>query len=377
MDKVQKELYGTFPRAVGNPNQWIVHSEGEFDVFLENNNGKWNCYSSIARFPAPGGIVGDKVSYDFDSPGKDDVFYDVEGDHIKVEMMREDPDIAEEVLGQVARDAGHLAKESMKNGIPTIGVFTGLGIHVHQLFQPTPNPADAITSTAIKCIEELNLETADKIPVGDVQRILRVPNCQRVHVEGVFDETKSIPCPLYTIPLTAKELEEFGPQELLEESKEPRQIDLDYLPERPEMRVFDDYLDEQFQAMANSALEITMEDYQDEDFARFVKRILKMPCMYERVIQPNPRHDVRRNLAVLLFNMGYSVDRAVSLIRRLNWRDFNQKTTRAHLQHIWDKGYADMSCRTMIERGLCTRMDDPESCPTYGWKGGQAEWKKR
>ena len=119
-----------------------------------------------------------------------------------------------------------------------------------------------------------------------------------------------------------------------------------------------------------------MSEYQDEDFARFIKRILKMPCMYERVIQPNPRHDIRRNLAVLLFNMGYSVDRATSLIARLNWRDFNRKTTRAHLQHIRDKGYADMSCRTMIARGLCTRTDDPERYPTYGWKGGKAEWKK-
>lgn len=375
MDKVQKELFGDFPRAVGNPHQWIVHSEDEFDVFLDYNNGKYNCYSSISHFP-PGNVVGDKVSYDLDSPSKDDAFYDVEGDHIKVEMMRSDSNIADEVLGDVCDEAGHLAKESMKNGIPIIGVFTGMGIHVHQLFQKEREPMDAIASTAMKVMDDLDLDTVDSVPVGDVQRIMRIPNCQRVHVEGVFEEQEQIPCDLFTIPLTAEELEEYGPQELLEMSKGPREIDLSYLPERPEMRVFDEYVDEHMQQMRDTSLEIGLEEFADEEVAELVKELLQMPCMYERVIQPNPGHEVRRNLAVMLFNIGFDIDQAEKFIRRLNWRDFNPKVTKKQLKHIRDRGYADMSCRTMQAKGLCTRQEDPNSCPTYGWSGGSAEWKK-
>lgn len=375
MDTIQRELFGRFPRSVGNPHQWIVHSPEELEVFLDYNNGSRNCYSSICYFP-PGKVVGDKVSYDLDSPKKDTGFYDVEGDHIKVEIMRDEPDKADEVLGNVCDEAGHLAKESMKNGIPVVGVFTGMGIHVHQLFQEEENPMDAITSTAMKVIDDLNLDTVDGVPVGDVQRIMRIPNCQRIHVEGLYEEKERVPCDLFTVPLSSEELIEFGPQELLEISKGPREIDLEYLPDRPEMRIFDDYLDEHVQQRESRNLEIGMDEFEDEEVAQMAKKLLKMPCMYERVIQPNPGHEVRRNLAVMLFNIGFDVDQAEAFIRRLKWRDFNPKITKKQLQHIWKNGYADMSCRTMQTKGLCTRQEDPHSCPTYGWSGGSAEWRK-
>lgn len=143
------------------------------------------------------------------------------------------------------------------------------------------------------------------------------------------------------------------------------------------MRVFDDYLDEHLQARESTSLEIGMDDFKDEEVAEMAKELLRMPCMYERVIQPNPGHEVRRNLAVMLFNIGFSVDQAERFIRRLNWRDYNPKVTREQLQHIWDNGYADMSCTTMQAKGLCTRQEDPRSCETYGWSGGSPEWKKR
>ena len=375
MDKVQQELFGEFPRAVGNPHQWVVHSEAEMDVFLDYNNGSNNCYSSICSF-LPGKAVADKVSYDLDSPTKESVFYDVEGEHKKVEMMRDDSNIADEVLGDVCDEASLLARESMNNDIPIIGVFTGMGIHMHQLFEPTDNPSDEITSTAMKVIDDLSLDTVDGVPVGDVQRIMRVPNCERVHIEGVYDDKQSIPCGLYTIPLTADELEDCTPQELLDLSQSTRLIDLDYLPERSPMRVFDDYLNEHVQVREDTSLEIGVDDFDDKEIVELAKDLLKMPCMYERIIQPNPGHEVRRNLAVMLFNIGFNPDTAEKFIRRLNWRDFNPSVTKKQLQHIWDNGYADMSCRTMQKKGLCTRQDDPKSCSTYGWSGGAAEWKK-
>lgn len=396
MDIAQKVLFGDFPRAVGTNQpsgqlrQWVVHSEGEFDVFFDTVNGYKNVYASLSWRPIGGELKLDKVSIDFDTPQKErkeewPVFGgDEPPEDEAIARMRNEEYIADEVLAPVISDAQSMIERSQEYDIPTLAVFSGFGIHVHQFYKEKDNPDKQIDTTGKKYVKELNLKTADMSPIGDVKRVMRVPNAERVHLQmnekGFIESTRG--CGIYTIPLLPDELMDITASELLEMSTSPRNFnrsDLEYLhPEnRPEMKMFDDYLS------TGKVGEVEQKDMRklddsakNDDFLNYLlKEYLRMPCMYERIKQPEPDHAVRRNCAVLLFNSGFGPGEVIDLFSRLGWSDWDRSVTSTQVHNIYDNGYADMSCRTLRKEGFCTRADDPYDCPAFGWSGGMAEWK--
>lgn len=391
MDRAQKAVFGEFPRAVGTNNQqtgqlkqWMVHSEGEFDVFFNTVNGVKNIYSSISWEPIGGDLKLDKVSVDFDTPQKEDdwpVFGGEEppADEI-VARMRNDEYVADEVLAPVLKDARDMVERSVENEVPVLCVFSGFGIHVHQFYKPKDNPDKQIDTTGKKYVRELNLTTADMGPIGDVKRVLRVPNAERVHVEiGTDGVLRTRPCSLYTIPLLAEEIMELTASELVDMAMAPRVPELPDLSyrNRPEMKTYDDYLQSgDLKDVEQKDMRKVEEPVQDDEFlAYMLKDYLKMPCMYERIMQPEPDHAVRRNCTVLLYNLGLEPREVIEIYARIGWSDWDRSITRTQIENIYKNGYADMSCRTLRIEGFCTRADDPTSCPTFGWSGGRAEWK--
>lgn len=395
MDLAQKVLFGSFPRAVGTNTrtgqikQWVVHSEGEFQVFFDTINGVKNAYASISWRPIGGNLKLDKVGFDFDTPQKEGedgwpVFsgQELPQDEV-VARMRNDPYVADEVLLPVLKDARKLIQRSAEMGIPTFCVFSGFGLHVYQMYREKANPDKQLDTTSKKFARELNLTTSDAQVGGDVKRILRIPNAHRVHLEirdGAIVSTR--PTGLFTIPLLPAEVMEKSPSELLEMAKEPRLMseeELEYLhpKNRPEMKTYDDYLS------SGSMEDVTQKDMRkmdepanDDEFLEYLlKDYLKMPCMYERIQQPEPNHAIRRNCAVLLFNLGMEPAEVVDIFSRIGWMDWNREITEEQITQIYRKGYADMSCWTLRKEGFCTRADKPTDCPTFGWSGGKAEWK--
>lgn len=376
MKPIQRLLYGKFPRRVGVPHQWTVFSEAEFDVYMEHVNGQRNVYSTISWRPIQGDTYLDKVVYDLDSTAKRDgeegwnIFGEEHpSDDEVIHRMRTDRDVAEVILGDVVEDARKIARLCDEYKIPTVGVFSGFGIHVHQLFQDKPNASTEIASTHRKFVDEASLRTYDHKIVGDVERLMRVPNCERVNDDGDS-------CGFVLVPLTCDEMKEITVDELLEWSYDERIIDPD-LPPRKEMVVHPEYTKD------NSKPSVTMEQREQAESVEVsgileyvLKKMLKMPCMYERITTRNPSHEVRLNCAVLLFNLGLSVGDVQSIYSRLGWFDYDPEITREQLQHIYKTGYSDMSCSTLRAKGLCTRIDDPTECPTYQWSGGQPEWRQ-
>lgn len=376
MDKPQRTLFDAFPRAVGAPTQYIVHSPGEFDVFVETVRGTRNAYSSISWFPLDGGVVSDKVFFDLDSAGKEEAFPDEMREDEKVDAMRDRPALAEEVLGEVCAEARALASESLDAGIPTMGVFSGFGIHIYQFYQSEPNPGDKMATIARHWREELGLVTLDPAPIGDEQRIARLPNMPRVHLDALFG-AEPVECDLWTIPLTGDELAEVTPTWLLEASKAPRPDVTVEADERPEMPLYEDYLGVTYDAPEidrGQRLDIT--EMEEDSYQRLVRELLQMPCMYENFLyDPEPPHEIRVNAAVLMFNAGLTPDEVADIMAGAGWRDWVRAFTKRQLEHIHQKGYSDMNCKTLRQEGFCTRDDEPESCPTFGWGGGRPEWK--
>lgn len=382
MDFISRVLFGRFPREAGIPRRFTLFSEDHFDDFLDRAaEHSHNTYATLAHFdPVP---RCDKVSFDLDSPAKagtgsagDWDHPDIPshaGDSEVIDLMRADPDLADEVLGPVVEDMRELAAESIADDIPTVGVYTGFGIHVHQLYQETRNPREEMLTTANKFADELDLASLDRKPVGDVKRIMRIPNAQR------FDGDE--PCGLWTIPLSAEEMRGFGPQDLLEWSSTPRhsfsRAALAARHSRPEMTVHEDYLYQSGYTAPQRPLEEDIDHDLHGEAEYWVRQYIAMPCVRERALQPDPDHKTRLQVAIHLFNAGCSPERTLEIIRGLNWSDFDTKTTRKQLKQIWNHGYADASCSTMREEGYCVRLDDTLGCETYGWCGGQAEWTDR
>lgn len=382
MKPVQRYLFGKFPRRFGNPVQWVVHSESEMDAAIEACEGERNLYSTISHFDLTkhgGGVVSDKISLDLDSPFKDAAFPGTGRDDEKILRMREDRDLAQEVLGEVVSDARLVAEHAQAQEIPLVGVFSGFGLHLHLMYEEQSNAQRHLATTVRKMMDYYDLDTVDIQLIGDVQRILRIPNVRRVYVdadrgEEITQDTHVMPCNLYTVPLTCEEIRELTVDELLDWSTSPREIPLPDDDERPSMRVYDDYLEQRATARGKVETEIDVDEYERQGLLNMLKDLLQMPCMYERIVQPNPHHMVRFNCAVLLFNSGFAREEIEDIYMRLGWRDGDRKKTRKFLKQIEERGYSDMSCRTIQGLGLCRREDDPESCETYGWSGGEAEW---
>lgn len=377
---VNRELFGEFPRHVGlvgpergdKRDQFLAFDRTCFDLFLDRNYGDHNMYTRISHIGNAGGSILDEVFLDLDVD-KPDTDRDGGWAAKIIPEMRDDRMVADDVLGDVVEDARKVGEYVQEKEWPAIAVFSGLGIHVHVLMNPRVQPARELRTMTRMIEDEAGLQTLDEKGArqGDYNRLCRIANCPRIAADGY-------PVSLYTIPLTMDELADITPEELLKWSKEPRQVQVPK-GHRPDMHVVEEYET----ATEGGVADVDVEEVGDvpegayeEQFEKFLRDALKMPCMAERVMSRNPDHDVRLNCAVLLYNCGLGVDEVAEIYRKLGWFDFDRDITRDKLEHIWDNGYYSMSCQTIQEKGLCIyEQDEREDCETFGWKGGQCSWR--
>lgn len=363
MDSAQEELFGRFPRRVGTPRQWYVYAEEQFDMFFDAVLGKHNAYATVSHFNRNLEPVSNSVTVDFDSPVKEP-----DWGWREVNKLRNDSSFRDEVLGPICDEVNELAGKLLDHDRAALGVFTGFGVHVHVLYEAKTQPAAAMESTAKKMIDDVGLEHVDPSPIGDEQRLFRVPNAERIE-DG--NQTG-----LYNVPLTRAEMESLTPGRAFELSCEPRPGVTCKGGTRPEMEVHSEYV-RNVVSMPEDPRPTTVDfdDVDDEALKTMLRDLLKMPCMYERIVQPEPSHAVRRNSAVLLFNAGVAPSGVFEIFRSIGWRDWDPKVTKNQLQHLYEKGYSDMNCESLQREGLCVRRDDPTRCDCFGWSGGKCEWR--
>lgn len=398
MDSAQRLLFGEFPRAVGvttpdfsggDLTQYMIHSEQEFDGVFAKVEGERNMYSSISAYIPKlddgfkgCAVLGDKVSFDFDSSAK--AVPDAEEDWAHplipadasdaevIDRMRTDRDVREAVLGDVCFNVRKLAEECIDRDIPIFGVFSGFGVHVHTLWEPTMSrPEDKMRSTCNMFVSELELSCVDEKASGRPFRIMRVPNVERI-CHGTGRGTG-----LFTAPLKAGDLAVITPDELMSWSESPSPM-VGHEPfDRPEMKVREDYLGPGYEeGVGQEKMRSVPEQAVEDELARtIIRETVQMPCVYERAFGRNPPNDVRVKLGIMLLNAGYSVQEATDLIAKLGWADFDRSVTSYQLKKLRESGKGDWSCRTMQAKGLCTRADDKQECPTYGYRGGNVPWK--
>lgn len=373
MKYAQRLLFGNgFPRSVASSKngellQFYVHSESEFDLFFDKVRKNRNVYSSTCRFRSDMRPVLDKIFFDFDSAKKDTVFGGNISDRKKVEKMANDRDLLYTVLGNVWDDVNSLIEYCFFNDIPAVTVFSGMGFHVHLLYQEEVSPVDKKRTTSHMLIDKCDLETYDRTVITDVRRILRVPNAQRVDGE---------PTGLWTIPLSENEVLEWELEDVFDASFSPKPLDEDkrYAVEnRPKMKHYEEYeqeSSEEYQSRRMEARDISEEVDSLSEY--IVDNSVLMPCVSERIKQSNPDHQIRLNYAIHMLNAGWSVEEIVQISSGLNWIDFDADKTRKFVKHAKEKKYSEFPCQTMFNRGFCVEEEEPEECESYGWRGGEA-----
>lgn len=383
MNTASEILYNGFPRAVGSSlpdgqiRQSFVHSESEFDLWFNKLRSERNLYSSICRFRSDMRPVLSDIPFDLDSPMKDSVFEPGTSDREKIQMMREDESLTEEVLGEVWKDAQKLVEKCLDESIPVVSVFSGLGVHLHLLFQEQVNPMKEKVSTCQWLIEECDLNTHDIKIITDARRILRVPNSQRI--------SNGEPASAWCIPMTESEILNNDVHDVLERCSQPKDITMKdrYKEEnRPPMEIHEGYekinqdtagtvpLDE-------SGIGTDMDSITEE----LVRECIPMPCVRERFFGVNPQHEVRFTGVVLLYQSGFKPKEVQKIIETIGWVDYNPDKTMGFLKQIWNRKYSEFSCNTMQSRGLCvfgpefeSYPDEPSKCETYKWTSGEATY---
>lgn len=370
-------LINGWPRTVaaaddGQLIQHFVHSESEFDTFINHNKPDKNLYFNTARMRQDMRPVLPTVQFDFDSPFKDSMFDDGTLDGEKIRKMRNDDDLAYKILGEVWDDTQSLIGECWSQDIPAITIFSGLGVHVHMLYQERVEPVEEKVSTSMHFVEECDLTTYDRQIISDTKRILRVPNSQRIDEKG--------PAGAWCIPMTEAEVLNNDLSDMLERCSEPKSIPYHsrYKPEnRPRMQVYED-VDVKDSAKAGS-VEVKGEADVPSDIEYLVENTILLPCVRERFLSKNPHHMIRFAGAVHLFQAGFNLGEVRDIIRKIGWSDYDEEITRKMTKSIWENRYSELSCSRLQKLGLCVYgpgyeqySDDKNDCETHRYISGEA-----
>lgn len=287
MTDVRDILFQNFPRVVGNPRSFFIHTREDLNRFaLINSTENDKNFCSIC-------------SYDRDyNPVFSDLFF--ETDEINPVPVRK------------------VVLWFESHNIPWICLHSGgRGFHLHGLFKP-----ESVKSRTVKRFASLILEETDTKELFDphvsgvLEKLCRIPNTQRLG-NG------------WCVPITRNELFNLNtPEDFKKLCVAPRFIDFNII-NRPTIFNFikeDNIEDIPLQSIETAPHKDTF----------FLKHILR-PCVYKAIISPNPRHDFRVAAVVSMFNHGLNSTQICDVFSKLNWIDFSWDRTRYQIGYIEEK----------------------------------------
>jgi len=324
LDKTTKYLFSPFHRDVGNPKRKRIRSLLEFARFVDENNGVKDVYVSL---------------YPYDFKLIDKIFLDLDG---------------EESL----EDAQRIYAYCLKEGVPVIPVASGKkGFHLYILVKPVRfddvNEAKRALARATYGLlyrvfgNRKTLLSVDPHPIGDVKRLVRVPNTLRP------PENKS-----FCTYLPPDEFLEMSWEDVVMYVKSPHVYDYDCLNgNRPDLSEFmideGGELDLKFEATKPIGNRTPLIPRKEGAVYEFLRRILR-PCLYRHIIEPEPPHCVRVAATLDLLANGLTPEEIFDIYSKLGWRDWNPHITEYQIKSLIKlKPY---SCRKLRRLGI------PEVC---------------
>jgi hypothetical protein len=185
--------------------------------------------------------------------------------------------------------------------------------------------------------------SVDPHPLGDVRRMVRVPNTLRP------PENKS-----FCTYLPPDEFPSMSWEDLVLHTKSPHTYDYELTRDRPSIQEFKppSWFDGGF-AWSSIGDCPSIVPKGEGTAHEFLKRILR-PCLYKHIIRSDPPHVVRVATTVDLLTMGLPPEDVFELYRQLKWADWDPKTTRYQIDSC--RKLKPYSCKTL------RRFHIPERC---------------
>jgi hypothetical protein len=280
-------LYQNFDRKVGNPKQYIIHNTAELNNFITTNSGQNDeCYASSCLY-----IKG--------KPIFDDLFLEEDNKNIK----------AIATIGQYYSD----------NDIPWIPLYSAnRSFHIHAPFQPENISQLTIKKFAATVLKETHNEsTMDEHVTGDISRLHRIPNTQRINGR-------------WCIPLSHEDvLNQLPLSHFIELSKSPQFINynISYKP-----RITEFVKECTFEEIPQQSLPkhiSTPQKFRLKDFVR--------GCICKKLYNPNPSNMIRNAATRDALLLGLTSQQLAQSYSELNWVDYDPSYTKERIDYIQER----------------------------------------
>lgn len=345
MEDVIQFMFYKFPRYVG-VRQHLVETKEDMIQHMKTYSGVEDCFTSV-------------YSFFHDKPVIDKVFFDI--DHS-----------SEECALKIAQTIFEYIKKTFE--IEVIPFWSGKkGAHIYPLFQSKiyDNPVDLLKNFSYHIIEktksfEIDEKDGKKQPlvdshvIGDVRRLCRFPNTQRVNHSG-------LPMDSYCIPLDPDDFLNLTITDIKKLKKTPQKYDYNFkLPTITlDQLKFKKPNISEFKASFNkSDINYDLDFITPRNiYAKILKYSLQnKPCLQKFIMTNNPPDIIRMGTAIELINMGFSTQKMIKMFSSLGWHDWNPEYTAYQIESIRHKNLVPIGKKKIKECGFCIECKDCKGC---------------
>jgi len=347
-------MWGDTPRAFGNPGQFLVYDIDYLRQLIDENNGNCpiyishNSFPKIDRFGSPETVMVSKVLKDLDNEKKPE---------------------------NALLDLRLLVRFAQKHNIPHCGSFSGSkGFHFFHLLEPEEYPADRNLEEAVRAVQlwwrglgkwdgkkyDNLLRTDDDQVVGDWRRLIRVWGSK---YSKYNPKTRtSTPKDTHCIPLTDDMILNMSMPDIIEFSKTPTPVQLDYSGDaytlQEFIKAFDIKKPEYDTPMYNIGNGKIVDFTDRED--KIMRKMFPDDCLYNQIMSDNPTHMGRFALVVYCKEtLAMSEGQVFNLFQSRKWVDnHNKNVCEYQINQIYRKNYGRPKnrlkfCMWMRRRSLC------------------------
>jgi len=298
---------------VGDPRRRVVGSLLQLKKFINETNGKRDCFVSV---------------YDFKYIDK--IFIDIDGEN-------------------AFETAKKIYKFLYESKIPTIPVISGKkGYHLYVLVKPeklteknklvnaTYSIIDKSGAFRIEHGGEYKIPLIDSVTIGDTRRLCRIPETLRPPENKRF--CAYLPPDFHTLNEKDVKLYSYNPR--------PFEYELKKLPS------------------LDSFEKVDIESYRPPRKTQLKQKIMiknkniglrlfLRPCIFKEISTIHPRHEARVDMVSELYERGFDESEIFIFIKNLKWEDFDPEITKYQIHSIIKVPLKPYSCRKLRSLGYC------------------------
>lgn len=315
IDKNTFLLFSPFNRNVGNPYQFPINNQQDFENFLIRNNGIHDCSASVY---ANDGVI-DKIWFDFDGEG-------------------------------AIKEAKQLYDYLKFLECKVIPVISGKkGIHLHLLVNSTVSVNDddariqlmdacqSIIKNGLGIKDWKQKTTLDWQKLGAITSTCRIPNTMRPPENTTW------------CSYLPEDWSKLSNNDIWDYAKNSHSFD--YTGEVYNLSFFIDKNSSEFSRYskkrqvhdvysgAHRTLENTSSSYKiPEDLKAFLEPLMR-PCLFRHIFRANPSNAVRVAATIDFVDSGLTAEQILEIYSRLSWENYNEEVTKEKVGYIADRIY--------------------------------------